>query len=595
MPQKPRATKMSLYDFQGEPKEELLPTRSIGLERQSVHRRRDDEPGRGDSEGTWRRGGEDGRSGSRERGDPDAGRGDLDDNWRGSARLRPSGSREGFGDRREGFGDRRVDPADEDKDWRAGPRPTLDRAGGSSRLPRADDSGLTPFRQQLRERAEAARARRQGDRSTERDGQDDESRSTSRGFASRGEPRSLSREDSDRANNDDNWRATAHTSTTLPWRRPGIAEEPRSSDAPMPSRRPGTAPASDWKAQFANRNRASGTSATEEPRTRAWVPPSRADALRDDRARHEEPVRRGDSFRRDDVSRRETGSWRAEALRRDEPLRREEPTRSSAPWRRGVDREEHQHGNRQEDKEMVESVTRELETMDARGDEWAVEEEEEKPTVPAFDAAKIDKFLVAYQKHVDDVTKKTEHIATKMPKNLGVAEMQSSYLLDKIVAALVMKASTLASLDECLSLFHRHAPVINALIDSNRQTRGYCFQLLTSSQKAVESVKCPRLAKDCTLVEAVWYSLYDIDAVTAELIAFWSDEYSGSEADTADRAKIVFQTQALREWLSAVEEGEATRDATEEDDDDEWASSSSSDDEDIEALIPKRATDIRVR
>lgn len=52
----------------------------------------------------------------------------------------------------------------------------------------------------------------------------------------------------------------------------------------------------------------------------------------------------------------------------------------------------------------------------------------------------------------------------------------------------------------------------------------YCFQLLTSSQKAVESVKCPRLAKDCTLVEAVWYSLYDIDAVTAELIAFWSDE-----------------------------------------------------------------------
>lgn len=35
-------------------------------------------------------------------------------------------------------------------------------------------SGLTPFRQQLRERAEAARARRQGDRSTERDGQDDE-------------------------------------------------------------------------------------------------------------------------------------------------------------------------------------------------------------------------------------------------------------------------------------------------------------------------------------------------------------------------------------------------------------------------------------
>lgn len=68
-------------------------------------------------------------------------------------------------------------------------------------------------------------------------------------------------------------------------------------------------------------------------------------------------------------------------MRRDEPLRREEPTRSSAPWRRGVDREEHQHGNRQEDKEMVESVTRELETMDARGDEWAVEEEEEKPTV----------------------------------------------------------------------------------------------------------------------------------------------------------------------------------------------------------------------
>lgn len=59
--------------------------------------------------------------------------------------------------------------------------------------------------------------------------------------------------------------------------------------------------------------------------------------------------------------------------------------------------------------------------------------------MPAFDAAKIDKFLVAYQKHVDDVTKKTEHIATKMPKNLGVAEMQSSYLLDKIVAALVMK------------------------------------------------------------------------------------------------------------------------------------------------------------
>mmetsp|Transcript_10534 Transcript_10534/g.9559 ORF Transcript_10534/g.9559 Transcript_10534/m.9559 type:complete len:139 (-) Transcript_10534:6-422(-) len=136
MPQKPRATKMSLYDFQGEPKEELLPTRSIGLERQSVHRRRDDEPGRGDSEGTWRRGGEDGRSGSRERGDPDAGRGDLDDNWRGSARLRPSSSREGFGDRREGFsdrregfGDRRVDPADEDMNWRSGPRPNLDRAG----------------------------------------------------------------------------------------------------------------------------------------------------------------------------------------------------------------------------------------------------------------------------------------------------------------------------------------------------------------------------------------------------------------------------------------------------------------------------------
>lgn len=59
--------------------------------------------------------------------------------------------------------------------------------------------------------------------------------------------------------------------------------------------------------------------------------------------------------------------------------------------------------------------------------------------MPAFDTVKIDKFLVAYQKHVDDATKKNEHLAAKMPKNLGVAEMQSSYLLDNIVKALVTK------------------------------------------------------------------------------------------------------------------------------------------------------------
>ncbi|KAF4739221.1 hypothetical protein FOZ63_006552 [Perkinsus olseni] len=494
---------------------------------------------------------------------------------------------------------------------------------------------------ELRERAEAERLRRQGERSSEGDSQDDErgrrledafNRPSSRGFASRGEPRSISREDStrdlDRADTDDNWRASAapaHTSSSSaaapPWRRPGTAEEPRSSDAPKPWRRPGTAPAADWKTDLANRNRPAGSSTTEESRSRPWTSSSRADALRDDRTRrddafgsrrNDEPMRRGDSFRRDELPRRETSSWRAEALRRDEPsrrsdepLRREEPTRSFAPWRRGADREEQPASRPEsaaarreaavEEKEAVKKTTEELKAMATTTDEWADEEdEEEKKTEPAFETAKINKFLGAYQKHVDDASKKNEHLAAKMPKNLGVAEMQSSYLLDSIIKALVTKASTLTSLDECLDLFHRHAPVINALIDSNRQTQGYCFQFLTSSQKTVEVLKCPRLAKDCTLIEAVWYSLYDIDAVTAELITFWSDEYSGPEADTADRTKIVFQTQALRDWLNTPDEGEATKDAT-EDDDDEWASSSSDDDEDIEALIPKRATDMRVR
>ncbi|KAF4676678.1 hypothetical protein FOL47_005629 [Perkinsus chesapeaki] len=650
MPQKPKATKMSLFDFQGGNQEETLPTRSMGLERQPMHRRGDDDRiGRGDSEGTWRRGGGDeGRSGSRERGD--VGRGDMDDDWRSSARLRPSNSREGFGDRREGFGDRRSDPADEDDNWRAGPRPNLEHQ--RSRSPgglRTNDSGLTPFRQQLRERAEAERLRRQGDRSTERDSQDGErgrgledafSRPSSRGFGARGEPRSSSREDTsrglDRADADDNWRASAapprSSGAAPPWRRPGTAEEPRSSEAAAaapPWRRPGTAgaaPSSDWKTELANRNRAPAAAAsTEEPRSsRAWVPPSRAEALREDRPRRDdafgnrrsdEPLRRGDSFRRDEPPRRDFGS-RAEGLRRsDEPLRREEPTRSAAPWRRpAADREEPSSRtepaaaaatlkSRDAERKEVEKTTRELETMAAPTDEWADEEDEEEegeetveqeeaPVV--VDTARVDKFLNAYQKHVDNASKKNEHMAAKMPQNLGVPEMQSMYLIDGILKALVTKAATLTSLDECLELFQRHAPIFTALVDSNRQTRGYCFQFLTSSQRTVESLKCPRLAKDCTLIEAVWFSLYYIDAVTAQLINFWSDEYSGPEADTADRTRIVFQTQAFRDWLNAAsDDGEATKDNTEEDDD-EWASSSS-DDEDIEALIPKRATDMRVR
>jgi hypothetical protein len=226
-------------------------------------------------------------------------------------------------------------------------------------------------------------------------------------------------------------------------------------------------------------------------------------------------------------------------------------------------------------------------------DKWSSDEEEEVEVEEKPDLEKISKFTSKVAQYIEassgeDVSKKIDAIAKKVPVNFGKPELSSLEPL-KAVLVLVLDQSKLTSEKEISRLFALIAPIC-AVLEEQFTAYGGSIESFEMSaveevQKFVASLGCPRLTPDAALVELMWLAMYEQGIVCEEIFTKWLES---DELESPNKSVTLFQTEAFRAWLYEFELPgvDATiRKAEAESDKDEW---SSDDDSDIEALVPKR-------
>ena len=205
----------------------------------------------------------------------------------------------------------------------------------------------------------------------------------------------------------------------------------------------------------------------------------------------------------------------------------------------------------------------------AKSVDWG-DDEEEVVTTPAIDAEKLNGFEGRLAALLADESKKLDSFAKKVCENFTAKELETKIPLKSSIR-LTIETARGRDLEFVLRLCRRVTPLFLALNekDSNGE-----MKLLLVSQRICASLGYPRLSPECALLEGLWLGLYEGGAVADGWFSRWADLETADYLEDAPSASLgkswgktqaLFQTQALRDWLSTKTEAkEATWDDSED-------------------------------